>query len=82
MLVSSDNSTSPSLWLWVLSLAYRTMHGILVIGLPILLVIGLVFAYIYFINYGAMAKSPSAPGEPGTSGQDGTGQDSKILKNY
>jgi len=76
MLVSSDNSTSPSLWLWVLSLAYRTVHGILVIGLPILLVIGMVFAYIYFITYGAMAWSPSSPG------QDGTGQDSKIINNF
>jgi hypothetical protein len=54
------------------------MHGILVIGLPILLVIGLAFAYIYFINYGAMAKSPSAPG---TSGQD-LEETSKFLKNY
>ena len=79
MLVPSDNSTSPSLWLWVLSLAYRTVHGILVIGLPILLVIGLVFAYIYFITYGAMAWSPSSPG---ALGQDGTGQDSKIINNF
>jgi len=79
MMVSSDNSTSPSLWLWVLSIAYRTIHGILVIGLPVILVIGLIFSYIYFINYGAMAKSPSSPGK---LGQDGTGQDSKILKNY
>ena len=76
MLVSSDNSKSPSLWLWVLSLAYRTVHGILVIGLPILLVIGMVFAYIYFITYGAMAWAPSSPG------QDGTGQNSKIINNF
>lgn len=78
MLVSSDNSTSPSLWLWVLSIAYRTVYGILVIGLPVLLVIGMVFAYIYFITYGAMAWSPSSPG---TSGQD-LEESSKILKNY
>ena len=78
MLVSSDNSTSPSLWLWVLSLAYRTVHGILVIGLPVLLVIGMVFAYIYFINYGAMARSQSSPG---ALGQD-LEESSKILKNY
>ena len=70
MLVSSDNSKSPSLWLWVLSIAYRTVHGILVIGLPILLVIGLILSYIYFINYGAMAWSPSSPG---ALGQDRTG---------
>jgi len=52
------------------------MHGILVIGLPILLVIGLAFAYIYFINYGAMAGSQSSPGQDGQDPQSF----SKIIK--
>ena len=36
-------------------------------------VIGLAYAYIYFITYGALAGSP---------GPDGTGQTSKISNNF
>ena len=71
MLIRSDNSTSPSHWLSVLSFAYRTVHGILVIGLPILLVIGLFWGMIIFVSY-----------EPQSSGQDPRGRDSKFSNKF
>ena len=72
MLVPSDNSTSPSLWLSVLSFAYRTVHVIMVIGLPVLLVIGLFWGMIMFVSYETMVPGPAA------IGQDPAGRDSKI----
>ena len=72
MLIRSDNSTSPSLWLSVLSLAYRTVHAIMVIGLPILMVIGLFWGMIIFVSYETMVPGPAA------IGQDPAGRDSKI----
>jgi len=69
-LIRSDNSETPSNWLWVLGLAYRTVHGILVIGLPVLLVIGLFWGMIIFLNYEIIVTSPEF------SGRDPAGRDS------
>ena len=52
---------------------YRILHVLWVIGLTLVMVIGLVYAYVYFITYGALA---------GSSGLDGTGQTSKISNNF
>ena len=52
---------------------YRILHALWVIGLTVAMVIGLVYAYIYFITYGALTWS---------SGLDGTGQTSKISNNF
>lgn len=54
-------------------IGYRILHVLWVIGLTLAVVIGLVYAYIYFITYGALA---------GSSGLDGTGQTSKIYNNF
>ncbi len=70
-MIKADNSETPSHWLWALGLAYRTVHGILVIGLPILLVIGLFWGMIIFISY-----------EPQSSGQDPAGRDSKFSNKF
>lgn len=71
MLIKADNSETPSHWLWALGLAYRTVHAIMVIGLPILLVIGLFWGMIIFISY-----------EPQSLGQDPRGRDSKFLNKF
>ena len=54
-------------------IGYQTLHIVWVIGLTLAMVIGLVYAYIYFITYGALTWS---------SGLDGTGQTSKISNNF
>ena len=52
---------------------YRYLYVLWVIGLTMAMVIGLVYAYIYFVSYGALTWS---------SGLDGTGQTSKISNNF
>lgn len=60
MLIKSDNYVAPSLWLWALGFAYRTIHGILVIGLTCLTLIGLFWGIIYFLVYPHLAGTGPA----------------------
>ena len=52
---------------------YRYLYVLWVIGLTMAMVIGLAYAYIYFVSYETLTWS---------SGLDGTGQSSKISNNF
>lgn len=54
-------------------IGYQALHMAWLIGLTVTMLIGLFYAYVYLINYGALA---------GTGGLDGTGQTSKISNNF
>lgn len=54
-------------------MGYGILHALWVIGLTLATVIGLCYAYVYFITYGAMTWS---------SGLDRSGQSSKISNNF
>lgn len=55
---------------------YRILHVLWVIGLTLAMVMGLFYAYVYFINFGGMARGRHV----GTAGRDS--QVSKINNNF
>ena len=57
-------------------MCYRALHVVWVIGLTVAMLIGLAYAYVYFINYGAMSWNRS----PGSSGPDS--RTSQINNNF
>jgi len=60
-------------------MGYRPLHITWLIGLTLAMVIGMVYAYVYFITYGAMARARELS-RPAAGGPDA--QTSNINNNF